>query len=74
MANNFAATIPAAFRHAEATPFDRAPTRSFVVELAADLFAALEAHALACGTDPSTLVARWIKPHLHDLCVHRPPS
>jgi hypothetical protein len=74
MAHNFAATIPAALRHAGATPFDQVPTRSFVVELDADLFAALEAHCLACGTNPPALVAGWIKPHLRDLCVHRPPS
>ena len=74
MANNFTATITAAFRHAGATPFDQAPTQSFVIELDAELFAALEAHALACGTNPSALVALWIKPHLRDLCLHRPPS
>jgi hypothetical protein len=72
MPNNFAATITAAFRHTEATPFE-ARAHSFVIELDAELFAALEAHALACGTNPSALVAQWIKPHLRDLRLHRPP-
>ena len=27
---------------------------------------------LACGINPSDLVALWIKPHLRDLCLHRP--
>jgi hypothetical protein len=75
MANNFAATITAAFRHSEGTPFDPpAPTHSLVVELDAELSAVLEAHALACGITPSALVALWIKPHLRDLRCHRPPS
>jgi hypothetical protein len=70
MANNFAATTTAAV--AEATSFDQAPPHSFVIELDAEHFAALNAHALACGTNPSALVALWIKPHLRDLCLHRP--
>jgi hypothetical protein len=75
MANNFAATITAAFRHAEATLFDPpAPTHSLVVELDAELSAALEAHARACGISPSALVARWIKPHLRELCRSRRSS
>jgi hypothetical protein len=75
MANNFAATITAAFRHAEATLFDPpAPTHSLVIELDAELSAALEAHALAWGVAPSALVALWIKPHLRDLCRSRRPS
>jgi hypothetical protein len=48
MANNFAGTITAAFRHAEATPpFEQAPTRSFVVELDADLFSPLSRPTLS---------------------------
>jgi hypothetical protein len=74
MANNFAATITAAFRHAEATLVDPpAPTDSPVIELDSELSAALEAHARACGS-PSALVARWIKPHLRELCRSRRPS
>jgi hypothetical protein len=75
MADNFAATITAAFRHAEGTSFDLpAPTHSLGIELDAELFAALEAHALACGVDPSALVALWIEPHLRELCRSRGPS
>ena len=75
MADHFAATITTAFRHTEATPFDPpATTPSLVVELDAELFAALEAHAIACGIDPSALVALWIKPHLRDLRRHQRPS
>jgi len=75
MANNFAATITAAFRHPETTPFDPpTPTHSLVIELDAQLYAALVAHALACGVNPSALVTLWIKPHLRDLCHHRSPS
>jgi hypothetical protein len=75
MANNFAATITAAFRHSEGTPFDPpVPTHSLVVELDAELSAALETHALACGVNPSALVALWIKPHLRDLRRPRQPS
>ena len=67
MANTFAATIPAAFR--QTTPLDPTePRHSLVVELDAELFADLETHALACGINPSALVALWIKPHLRDLC------
>jgi hypothetical protein len=61
--------------NAEATPFDPpAPTHSLIIELDAELFAVLEAHALACGINPSALVALWIKPHLRDLCRSRRPS
>ncbi len=75
MPDNFAATITAAFPHAEATPFDPpTPPSSLVIELDEELFAALEAHALACGINPSALVVLWIKPHLRDLCRARRQS
>jgi hypothetical protein len=75
MANNFAATISAAFRHAEGTSFDPpASTHSLAIELDAEHFAALEAHAVACGINPSVLVALWIEPHLHGLRRQRPLS
>lgn len=73
MANNFPATITAAFSGAEATSLPLAPSHSLTVELDAELFTALEAHALACGIDPSALVTLWIKPHLRDLCRSRRP-
>ena len=69
MANNFGARITAASR--QDPP---ASTHSLVIELGAELFPAIEAHALACGTNPSALVALWIKPYVRDLCLHRPPS
>lgn len=67
-------TITAAFRPTEATHFDPpVPTHSLVIELDAQLLAAIEVHALACGTNPSALITLWIKPHLRDLCriMHR---
>jgi hypothetical protein len=61
--------------NAEATPFDPpAPAHSLIIELDAELFAVLEAHTLACGINPSALVALWIKPHLRDLCRSRRAS
>ena len=61
--------------NAEATSFDPpAPTHSLVIDLDAELFAVLEAHALACDTNPSALVALWIKLYLRDLRRSRRPS
>ena len=61
--------------NAEATSFDPpAPTHSLIVELDAEHFAVLEAHALTCGINPSALVALWIKLYLRDLRRSRRPS
>ena len=71
MADVFAATITAATHCAEASP---ASAHSLVIEVDAELFASLEAHALSCGVNPPALVAQWIEPHLRDLCRSRRPS